>query len=219
MQTSLDEFYRFLDHTEVRGILPKATVQNRRAAAKAVFTVLEGDDAAASVEYVIENFDTVLHRFTVKNRAEVKGQTIETYKSRLKSALQDFKEWTENPSAWERSLHSKGQKPKAAKKDSSDRDTAEKRESKPSPPPEAATAESTQHAGASHARGGRLISLPIRAGQFEITATIPQDGLSMAEFLKFGSWLIHYLKEDQVNDQPQMWQRLLESSAKGERNL
>lgn len=202
--TSLNEFYSFLDHTENRGILPKATIHGRRAAAKAVFAVLEGGSEPSTVEYVTENFDTVLHRFTVKNRAEVKGQTLETYKSRLKGALQDYQQWIENPSAWERAISARGQKPKVAKKEVSSESKSEKSGAK-APAPE----ERAQYTGASHAKGGRVISLPIRGGQFELIATIPLDGLTMSEFKKFGTFLIHYLKDEEVKDQDLVWPSLL----------
>jgi hypothetical protein len=77
-----------------RGLMAKNTVATRKAAASKVLGILSSDEAK---DVTVLDLDDVMRRFT---NLEGKGYTpgsLTTYLSRLRSALDDFKVYLDNP--------------------------------------------------------------------------------------------------------------------------
>lgn len=91
---SKQDFLDFLDWMSEKGLMAKNTVATRKAAAGKVLGILSDDEAA---DVTTLNLDDVMRRFT---NLEGKGYTpgsLTTYLSRLRSALDDFKLYLDNP--------------------------------------------------------------------------------------------------------------------------
>ena len=97
-----------------------------------------------SVSYLIQNLDSILARFTNKAKLQFKAASLEEYKSRFKTTLEDFQTWSIDPAAWERSLAEKAKPAKSSEPRKEKSTTTAKAKVAPAPQP-AATHQS--HAG------------------------------------------------------------------------
>jgi hypothetical protein len=94
---SLDAFNRFMDSASKKGLYNKNTAQSRKAAANKVLGVL---DESELVDLRSIDTDSVFDRFQNKEGSSYTPDSLQVYKSRLKSALADFLTWVENPAAF-----------------------------------------------------------------------------------------------------------------------
>lgn len=91
---SRQDFLAFLDWMSDKGLMAKATAAARKAAASRVLGILS--DAEAE-DVTALNLDDVMRRFTnLEGRGFTPG-SLTTYQSRLRSALDDFKVYLDNP--------------------------------------------------------------------------------------------------------------------------
>jgi hypothetical protein len=88
------DFLAFLDWLSEKGLMAKNTVAARKAAANKVLGILSDEEAQ---DVTILNLDDIMHRFS---NLQGKGYTpgsMTTYLSRLRSAMDDFKQYLDNP--------------------------------------------------------------------------------------------------------------------------
>ena len=91
----------FMDFAAAKGMMPRATAMARRTAVKEVLATTEGDDWE-SIDVIDMDVEVILDRFeTIASRSHrFKPQSLTTYKSRFRSAIQDFVAYRSNPGGW-----------------------------------------------------------------------------------------------------------------------
>lgn len=91
---SRDALLEFLDYLSRKGMLNKTTAGARKAAAAKVLALLDEDEAAD-----ISNLDVdqLMLRFSNKYGSEYTPGSLNTYKSRVKSSVDDFLNYQQNP--------------------------------------------------------------------------------------------------------------------------
>lgn len=106
----------FLDYLSSKGLMAKATVSARKAASSQILAILE-DDEAADITNI--DLDQVVHRFQNLHGKKYTPQSLTTYKSRVKAAIDDFSSYLANPLAFRPSVQSRDRsKPKNGKTNS-----------------------------------------------------------------------------------------------------
>ena len=91
---SRDDFIRFLEYLGEKGMVPQATASARRTAAFKVLSVLSDDEAQ---DVIGLDIDHVMSRFDNLNPRQYTPESLQSYRSRLKTALEDFRAYSENP--------------------------------------------------------------------------------------------------------------------------
>jgi hypothetical protein len=91
---SRDDFIRFLEYLGEKGMVPQATASARRTAAFKVLAVLSDEEAQDVIDLDI---DHVMSRFDNLNLHQYTPESLQSYRSRLKTALSDFRAYSENP--------------------------------------------------------------------------------------------------------------------------
>ena len=125
---------RFMDYLANKGLMALATARARKAALSKVLSVLEDDEAADVTKIDIED---VMVRFSNLEGQGYTPQSLLTYKSRAKSALDDFESYLDNPLGFRPSLNKRASRASTSKKevDQTSSDTnpsSETEKSKPS---------------------------------------------------------------------------------------
>lgn len=182
-----EEVIKFLEFVGKKSILSETAIQNRLTACHNLFSVVNEEED--SVEYLLSNLDLLVNRFRNRN-ATVLPSTLKVYKSRAKSSIEDYQEWSADPFAWERAVTTKA-KPS----------TQEKKREKIARQPRASKVASQPKARASapaaepvKTEGSRRVSFPIRA-DFSIEMTLPIDGLTLKELHRIGLFLYPYCSD------------------------
>jgi hypothetical protein len=181
--TALTEIFAFLDYVEKKSILPRNSVVGKRTACKTVFEVL--DDSENTVEFVTANLDAVMQRFCNRSKTDFKGNSLNTYQSKVRSTLKDFREWNESPANWEKSVNSKSKSSRSEKPGSS-KVRAKRVPSEVQLPINKAEVASGTNT--------RRLTFPIRAN-FDLPVEIPADGLTLTELKRLGAFLMPYCKD------------------------
>jgi len=110
---SREALQEFLDYLGAKGLMAKATAHARKAAAHKILSVLSEDEAA---DVTTLDLDDVINRFSNLHGKKYTPQSLVTYKSRLRSALDDFDAYIANPLAFRPSLQrreSRSREPRA----------------------------------------------------------------------------------------------------------
>jgi hypothetical protein len=94
----------FLDYLASKGLMAKATVSARKAACSQILGILEGDEAS---DVTSIDLDQVVHRFQNLHGKKYTPQSLVTYKSRVKAAIDDFASYSANPLAFRPSAQSR----------------------------------------------------------------------------------------------------------------
>ena len=89
-----NELLKFLDYLSDKRLMKEQSVASRRAVVGKVFAAL-GDDDRSDVLAI--DMDDVMTRFINKSGTNYSPASLQTYKSRLKSTLDDFSSYRENP--------------------------------------------------------------------------------------------------------------------------
>lgn len=113
-ERSRQKLLEFLDYLADKGLMAKATVAARKAAAGKVFSILSDEEAHDVTKL---NLDDVMVRF---QNLEGKGYTpasLLTYLGRVKSAVDDFKTYLENPLGFRPSVHTRDKRKSGSKKE------------------------------------------------------------------------------------------------------
>ncbi|MEL6385736.1 MAG: hypothetical protein AAFR00_00160 [Pseudomonadota bacterium] len=109
---SLKGFLTFLDYLGDKGLLNPSTAATRKASANKIFAILSDEEAQ---DVLALNLDEVMVRFHNLQGQNYSPGSIQTYQSRVKSSLEDFKSYIDNPLGFKPSVTSKERKPKATK--------------------------------------------------------------------------------------------------------
>jgi hypothetical protein len=94
----------FLDYLAAKGLMAKATVAARKAASTQILGILESEEAA---DVTVLDLDQVVHRFQNLHGKKYTPQSLTTYKSRVKAAIDDFASYSVNPLAFRPSVQSR----------------------------------------------------------------------------------------------------------------
>jgi hypothetical protein len=88
------DLLKFLDYLAEKGLMPSATAASRKASANKMLAVLSEEETR---DVTVLNMDDVALRFHNKNGQQYTPGSIQTYKSRVGSAIDDFSAYLENP--------------------------------------------------------------------------------------------------------------------------
>jgi hypothetical protein len=114
---SREALIEFLDYLADKGLMEKNTVLTRKAAATKILGILD-DVEAKDVTGV--DLEDVVSRFQRLHGRDYTPVSLISYKSRLRSALDDFRSYLSNPLAFRPSVQSRARikpKPKSNKDD------------------------------------------------------------------------------------------------------
>jgi hypothetical protein len=101
----------FMDYVGAKGLMAKATASARKAALGRVLSILS-EDEAKDVTHI--DVDELMTRFGHLEGKNYTPQSLVTYKSRVRSALDDFASYVDNPLAFKPSLQSRDRRPQPA---------------------------------------------------------------------------------------------------------
>jgi hypothetical protein len=187
------EVIKFLEFVGQQSILNEHTVNCRLTACNNLFSILhDGED---NVEYLLQNLELLIHRFRNKNTS-VQASTLKVYKSRVKSSLEDYRAWSKDPIAWEKSVNDKSKlSQQKERKPRNNLVANQKKVAAQSTAPENAGEQSPQQ------RDGRRVCFPIRPDA-NVEVVLPAEGLTLKELLRLGLFLYPYCKDlEQRDDQ------------------
>ena len=92
--TSREDLFRFLDYLADKGLIPAATARARKASAKQVLAMLDEEEAR---DVLALDLDQLMQRFSTKYGQQYTPNSVRDYGSRLRSSVEDFRSYTENP--------------------------------------------------------------------------------------------------------------------------
>lgn len=98
------ELLKFLDYLSDKGLLKQQTAASRKAVVNKVFETLDDEDRA---NVLALDLDDVMNRFINKVGNKYSPGSLQTYKSRLNSTLDDFQAYKENPMGFRPSVVSR----------------------------------------------------------------------------------------------------------------
>lgn len=88
------DLFGFLDYLAEKGLMPSATAASRKASANKMLAVLSEQEC---LDVTNLDMDDVALRFHNKFGQQYTPGSIQTYKSRVTSAIDDFRSYLENP--------------------------------------------------------------------------------------------------------------------------
>ncbi len=186
-----EEVLKFLEFVGRKHILSEHAVNCRLTACNNLFAVLNEEED--HLDYILQNLDVLTNRFRNSN-PNVQASTLKVYKSRVKSSMEDFKEWSADPFLWERSITDKAKATKSDHRKDGKKKT-KKVEAAPEtkPAPRAKTVE-TKVLETPSAGQGHRVSFPLRSG-CRVEMVLPEDGITLKELKKLGLFLYPYCKD------------------------
>jgi hypothetical protein len=105
---SREALVTFLEYLAQKGLMAPATARARKAAVNMVLGILD-DQEAQDVTSI--NLDHVMSRFMNLQGQGYTPDSLGAYKSRVKSALDDFASYVENPLAFKPNVQTRERKP------------------------------------------------------------------------------------------------------------
>lgn len=105
----------FLDYLGQKGLMAAGTVSARKAAVGKVLGILD-DEEAKDVTGL--DIDAIMLRFSNLQGRDYTPQSLATYKSRVKAALDDFANYVENPLAFKPGVQPRARKASGPKSSS-----------------------------------------------------------------------------------------------------
>jgi hypothetical protein len=179
------EVIKFLEFAGDSSILNEHTVNCRLTACNNLFSILtEGED---SIDYILQNLEVLIHRFRNKNNL-VQASTLKVYKSRVKSSLEDFRAWTKDALAWEKTVNDKSRILQQHKANKLRAPTAVMENRAPEPI-------AGEGAEKSVPSSGQKMSFPIRPN-VNVEVVLPPEGLTLKDLLRLGLFLYPYCKDN-----------------------
>ena len=101
---SREAFVAFLDYLADKGLMEKNTALSRKAAVSRVLGILHEDESS---DVTAIDVDDLIARFGRLHGKDFTPQSLNTYKSRLRSALDDFRSYLANPLAFRPALRNR----------------------------------------------------------------------------------------------------------------
>jgi hypothetical protein len=105
---SRDAAIEFLEYLAQKGLMAPATARARKAAVNTVLSILD-DQEAQDVTSI--NLDDVMSRFGHLQGKDYTPHSLRTYKSRVRSALDDFASYVKNPLGFRTNVQIRDRKP------------------------------------------------------------------------------------------------------------
>jgi hypothetical protein len=135
---SREALLSFLDYLGQKGLMAPATATARKSAANKVFGILSDDEAE---DVLAINLDDVMQRFSHLQGKGFTPGSLNTYRSRIRSSLDDFAAYVENPLAFRPKIQSRKKSENGAKvsKQTTATEAADEPIANPSSRPAAAT--------------------------------------------------------------------------------
>jgi hypothetical protein len=91
---TLPDLLAFLDWMADKGLAPANTISSRKASSNKVLSALGAEETA---DVTLVDVDDAIRRFGVKHGQDYSPDSLQSYKSRLRTALDDFKAYCDNP--------------------------------------------------------------------------------------------------------------------------
>lgn len=135
--STLSGLLGFLDWMADEGYAPANTISSRKAAVNKVISSLGSDEVGAVLDVDVED---AINRFATKHGAGYSTGSLQSYKSRLRTALDDFREYKVDPVGFKPS----GRIPVRSKPESSN-GKPKKKLVRPAPSPVQPSAPSPSH--------------------------------------------------------------------------
>ncbi|WP_336958006.1 hypothetical protein [Sphingobium aquiterrae] len=173
---SREDFFRFLDWLNDKGMIAPGTAASRRASANQVLAIL---DETESHDVTIVDLDQLMLRFHNLNRDKYTTESLQTYKSRIKSALDDFRVYVENPLGFKPSIQQRTRTKKAV----------EATQNRPQVPPLEKSPALEPHYPTTPPPGISVLPIPLRADLTIQIAGLPFD-LSQQEARKIANIIL-----------------------------
>ncbi|QYU69592.1 hypothetical protein J4558_05480 [Leptolyngbya sp. 15MV] len=92
--STLSGLLEFLDWMADKGYAPANTISSRKAAVNKVISSLGPDEASAVLDVDVED---AINRFATKHGGGYSTESLQSYKSRLRTALDDFRGYKVDP--------------------------------------------------------------------------------------------------------------------------
>jgi site-specific recombinase XerD len=99
---------KFIDYLSNKGLMKQSTAIGRKAACNKVLGILD-DNEAADLRNI--DVDSLMQRFSNKEGSNYKATSLNVYAGRVKSALEDFVKYVDNPMAFKTNVMPNGKKP------------------------------------------------------------------------------------------------------------
>lgn len=186
-----EEVLKFLEFVGKKSILDEHAIHCRLTACHNLFSVVNEEED--HLEYILSNLDLLINRFRNKSKS-VNEATLKVYKSRVKSSLEDYKAWSNDPFAWERKLNDKKAASQVQKRSKKTIKTPKPIEQKSQPVMEEATLTQEPTAVFKAPAAARRVSFPIRA-DLNVEVVIPEGGLTLKELNRLGMFLYPYCND------------------------
>jgi hypothetical protein len=170
---SRQKLLEFLDYLGNKGLMAGATVATRKAAATKVLGILSDEEAA---DVTTLDLDDVMSRFQNLEGKNYTPGSLNTYLSRLRSAVDDFSAYLENPLGFKPSVQSRERRAKS--------DNNKKEDTKSVEASSATTERPAQKP--SILPSATIVPIPIRADTTIYVQGIPFD-LTAAEAAKIAN--------------------------------
>lgn len=116
---------KFMDYLSQKGLMTPATARSRKAALGKVLSVLDENEAA---DVTSLDLDDAMTRFSNLHGQNYTPQSLQVYKSRAKSSLEDFETYLENPLGFRPNINKRAVKDsKSSKKNTNTSSVIEER--------------------------------------------------------------------------------------------
>jgi hypothetical protein len=171
-QRSREALVNFIDYLAEKGLMERNTAQGRKFAALKILSIL--DDIEAGDVTTID-IDDVMARFSRLHGKDYTPQSLNTYKGRLRSSLDDFGSYLNNPLAFRPGLQTRARQKQRGAKDDVPMSTGVERRPEPMRPP-SVTAPASDN----------ILPIPIRADLTVRIQGLPYD-LTPAEAQKIAA--------------------------------
>jgi len=109
---SKSNYFAFLDYVSAKGLVKNATAKNWKNASIRLLAI-ESDDESQDMREL--NIDDLCSRFMNLEGKSVTPSSMQVYRSRFKSAVNDFIAYTNNPMAYKPGISQRSSRKKASK--------------------------------------------------------------------------------------------------------
>ncbi|MCH8492737.1 MAG: hypothetical protein LAT53_05830 [Idiomarina sp.] len=109
---SVSSLHEFFDYVSDKGLIKHNTARNWRNAASRIFGILE-ESEQSDVRNI--DIDSICQRYANLKGKEVTPSSLQTYRSRLKSAVSDFVKYTDNPMSYRPGISQRSARKKSEK--------------------------------------------------------------------------------------------------------
>lgn len=147
-ERSREALANFLDYLADKGLMERNTAQARKVAASKILSILEEKETG---DVTSLDVDDVVARFGRLHGKQYTPGSLNTYKSRLRSALDDFKSYLSNPLAFRPAVQTRMRQKAVSKEDAAETPIGERR------------AEPTRSVAMPTPVGDNILPIPIRA--------------------------------------------------------